>query len=133
VSTVADLRTYLLTQSGVTDLVSTRIYYENLPQDATLPAVVLNQTAEDLVRHLAASDTLSRVSLLVDIYSTTEASANAVSAAVTAAVEMDTGTWGSSTIRRAYIESVSDAYNMPRDGSEQLHNIRMLSAIAWVA
>lgn len=37
------LRTYLLTQSGLTALVSNRIYFLKLPQGSDLPAVVIQK------------------------------------------------------------------------------------------
>lgn len=37
------VRTYLLTKSAITDLVSTRIYPDDLPQAAQMPAIVYNK------------------------------------------------------------------------------------------
>lgn len=41
------LRPYLLTQSGVTDLVATRIYPDKTPQNPTRPCIVYRQTDSD--------------------------------------------------------------------------------------
>ena len=123
---LAATRTYLLTQSGVTDLVATRLYYDNLPQNATLPAVVLYQTAEDATRHLASSDTLNRHGLLLEVYATTHTSAAAVGEALKAAIEMQSGTWGTVDVRGAYVESVVDSPDAPKDGSQNYRRVRTL-------
>ena len=49
------LRTYLLTISGVTDLVSTRIRPDALAQNETFPAVVLSETRSDHMHTISAS------------------------------------------------------------------------------
>ena len=128
---VAATRTYLLTQSGVTDLVGTRIYYDNLPQGATLPAVVVYQAGEDLVRHIAAADTLSRHALMVDVFATTHASIAALGAALVTALEMQTGTWGTVDVRRVHVDNIVDTVESPRDGSDAFRHVRIMSCGAW--
>jgi len=132
-SVVADCRTHLLTQSGITDLVGTRVYFDNLPQSATLPSIVVYQAGDDLVRHLDAADTLSRVGLQVDVYATTHEAADGVATVLINVIEMDVGTWGASTTRRAYVDSVVAGVNEPRDGSDAWRHLRILSCSVWIA
>jgi len=44
VSVLDDMRTYLLTQTAVTDLIGTRIYFDALQQSTSMPAVVFELT-----------------------------------------------------------------------------------------
>jgi hypothetical protein len=125
------MRTYLLTQAGVTAIVSTRIYYGNLPENATLPAVMIEQRDSDVIRKLAATTTLRRASLNVHGYATTHAAVASLGDALTAAIEFATGTWGSVSVRRAYIEGQVDSHEPPRDGSQAYRCIRSLLAVVW--
>lgn len=128
---VAAMRTYLLTQSGVTDECSTRIYYGNLPQAVTLPAVVIEQTGDDIARHLGATTTLRRTTIGVHAYAENHTDAAALGDALVSAIEFDSGTWGTVTVNRAYVEGVVDITEPPRDASQAYRRIRSLLAIVW--
>lgn len=130
---VAATRTYLLTQSGVTDLVGSRIYYDNLPQNATLPAVVVYLAAQDNVRHLASADSLTRYAVMLDVFGSTHAAVYALGQAIESAVEMDTGAWGTVNVRRAYVTNVTDTFDEPRQGSDEYRRFRIISVDVWVA
>lgn len=128
---VAAMRTHLLAQSGVTTLVSTRVYYGNLPENATLPAVMIEQRDTEVIRKLTATTTLRRASLNVHAYATTHSAVASLGDALTAALEFATGTWGSVSVRRAYIEGQYDTHEPPRDGSQAYRCIRSLLAVVW--
>ena len=128
---VAAMRTYLLTQSGVTDLVATRIYFDNLPQGATLPAIVVEQVNDDIIRSLNATDSLRRTSVNAIVYASSHTSAAAAGDAVESAVEFATGAWGTVTVRRALVESAVDVIESPQDASDAYRNVRSLACVVW--
>jgi hypothetical protein len=128
---VAAMRTHLLTQSGVTNLVSSRIYYGNLPENATLPAVMIEQRDSQVQRRLAATTSLRRASLNVNAYATTHSALASLGDALVSAIEFKTGTWGTVSVRRAYVEGQFDVNEPPRDGSSAYRCIRSLLAVVW--
>lgn len=131
-SITADTRTYLLTQSSVTDLVGNRIYFDNLPQSATLPAVVLEMSDSfPASRHLTATGTLDRSALTAYCYASTRTSASSLGDAVYAAIEFKAGTWGSSTVSRALVDNTYDGTDQPRDNSAAWRYIRAIFFAVW--
>lgn len=128
---VAAVRTQLLATSGVTDLVGTRIYFDNLPQNATLPAIVVEQSSDDIIRHLGATTAHRRTAVNAHCYATTHTSAAAVGAAVETAMEFGTGTWGGVTVDRCLVEGTVDLVEPPRDGADAWRRVRSLLLVVW--
>jgi len=137
VSLTEDIRTHLLTQVDVTNLASTRIYYDNLPQNATLPAIVIQQTNDDAepARHLAGIDVLHRAYVSLFCYADTHSAAATLGQAVFAAMETENevthNTWGSTTVRRAFVDVMQDGTEAPRDGSDAWRHVRDCFAVVW--
>lgn len=131
---VAAMRTYLKTQSGVTDLCGgsdARIYYGNLPQNPTLPAVVLEQTGDDIQRKLAGATTLRRTRINVHAYAESQPDAAALADALATAIEFGSGTWDTMDVRRALVEGVVDASEPLREGRQAFRNVRSLLTVVW--
>jgi hypothetical protein len=127
----AACRTYLLTQAGVSSLVGSRVYFDVLPQTVTMPAVVIEMTADDIVRTLTATTTTRRTTLSVHSYADTHTGAVALGDAVETALEFKAGTWGSVTVKRSYVEATVDLVESPRDGSDAYRRIRSHLVVAW--
>jgi predicted aminopeptidase len=80
----ASIRAYLLTKTAVTDLVSTRIYTDIVPQGATLPAIAyskISTTPDHTLGNLAG---VSHCRMQFDCYATTRAAANDIAEAIRA-------------------------------------------------
>jgi len=132
VSIVEDTRTHLLTQSDVTDLVGTRIYYDNLPQNASIPALVIEMSDDEpAARHLTGSGTLHRAGVGIFAYADTHPTVASVGEAVLASIEYASGTWGDSTVHRAFVENVQDATDAPKDGGHVFRRVRGLLCTVW--
>ncbi len=71
-------RQYLLGKSAVTDLVVSRIYPHELPQGATLPAVVIEEVDADSDLHLGGFCGLRHTRLRVRSYGSERADARAL-------------------------------------------------------
>ena len=128
---VADLRTHLLTQSGVTNEVGTRIYFDHLPQGAVYPAIILEQNDLRLIRKLDDKQTLRRAQIDVQNVAESHTGVRTLQAAVQAAIEFETGTWGSTTVRRAYIDDEFDGTWSPQDGSELHIRVAFTTVNVW--
>lgn len=125
-------RDYLLTQAGVTALAGNRIYWTELPQGATLEAIVLELTGSAVEdRHLTATGSHYRASVNVLCYGATHTEAAALAEAVYTALEFDTGTWGSVTVTRCFVEQRHELTDAPRDGSEAFTHIVALMCVMW--
>ncbi len=131
---VTALRAYLLTVSDVTDECGTRVYYNNLPQGATLPAVVLELTASEVAdRHLVATGTLYNSQVSAHCYAGTHAAAVTLGDAVYAAIEFQSGTWGGVAVKHATVENTHDVVDWPRDGSDVVRHVRSVMNSVWHA
>jgi len=124
-------RTYLLTKTPVTDLVGTRIYFGNLPQDPTFPAVVLHLILRDTERHLTNASGLARSVVQVDCHAETHDAAEDLSEQVRLVTEFYRGAWGVETIRRSIVGDVADLSEHPRDGSQLFVHIRSMDVTTW--
>lgn len=128
---VASMRTYLLTQSGITDIVGSRIYFNDLPQNPTLPAVALELQQSEIIRHLTATTTLRRDMVNAYGYASTYTSAAALGAAIETALEFASGTWGSMKCKLCLVEGTVDVTEPPRDGSQAWRWVRSIMAVVW--
>lgn len=113
------LRTYLLTITGVTDLVSTRIRPDALTQNETFPAVVLSETRSDHIHTISASAGFVESLIEFACFSATRLEAESVGEAVRQALQGYTGTAGSETIKSCILESRDSGYLVPADGSDE--------------
>jgi hypothetical protein len=87
----ADLRTYLLTQTGVTNLVGSRIHPSRLPDNPTLPAVVYQRIST--LHNLASGNVpLTRARIQLDVWADSYAEAVTGAEALHAALDMVSAT-----------------------------------------
>lgn len=124
-------RTYLLTKASVTAVCSTRIYYGNLPQNPTYPAVVLHLITRDSQRHLTNAAALARSTVQADCHAQTHDTAENLSEQVRLVTEHYTGAWGVETIRHAQVDGIVDLSEDPVDGSQLVNHIRSMDVVAW--
>lgn len=66
------LRTYLLTKSAITDIVGQRIYAQQLPQGATIPAITMTTISESYDHDLAGLAGLVHTRIQFECLATTE-------------------------------------------------------------
>lgn len=114
------VRTYILSKSAVTDLISQRMYFDRLPQNSTLPAATISKTSSTHTHTI--SDRSGNVSqrLQVISFATTRVACDALAEAIyqcgLAAVK---GTTNSVNIRGVTVEDGQRSYTIDaRDGSD---------------
>lgn len=121
------IATRLLATSGVTSLVSTRVWMLKLPQAPTLPAIRVQLITEQTPKHLRGPIGTKPSRIQVDCYalessgSDPYAAASAVADAVAAAIGFAPFTAG--TVR---VQSVEQMDRQPIYESEELRLVRML-------
>lgn len=107
----SDLRTYLLTQAGLTALVSTRIHpFGKRLQRGDLPALTYQVVSGPTTHysHDGASD--YEVSLQFDCWADDADSAIAVATELQTALDGHRGQWGTHRIGSVFLTTVLDAY-----------------------
>lgn len=112
------LRTYLLTKTAVTNVVSTRIYPDVLPQNATFPAVVYSEFGSDHNDQLSGAAGLYHPRVFIDCYAATRSAANTLAEAIRGVLHGYWGAAGSETIRAAQLEGRVKDIVRPQDGSD---------------
>jgi hypothetical protein len=98
---------YLQSISGITALVSTRVYVFGIPQNATLPCIIIQRIDTPRVLTMdtsGATGTLAHPRFQFDAWATTYASAKAITDAIRATLNGKTGSTGGVTIRAALID-----------------------------
>ena len=119
-----DLRTYLLTQSAVTDLVGasgSRIYQDHLPENATLPAATFQVLSTDPAHDLPDGDASASFSLIqVVSYDDTASDAQTLANAIRrgASLQGYRGLMDSTWVHAVICSDERRESDQPTDGSD---------------
>ena len=105
-----DLYTYLQTQSGLTDLVDTRMYPVKLPQKPAMPALVIQKIARPREYSHSGDSNLANPTYQIRCWATTHEAAVALQVQVEAALSAFSGTMGTETVYSAMIDNVIDDF-----------------------
>lgn len=136
-SAPADLRTYLLAQSGVSTLIGTRMYPNTLPQGATLPAVVYHRISGTHVESLGGIKAAGTCRVQLDGYAATRLAADAVGDAIVAALRsLSVGqqSIGAGTlVCDVEIQGPRDDQQQPADGSDEWLYVSSVDALLYVS
>lgn len=127
------LYSYLSGQSGLTNLVGTRIYPDIAPANASLPYVIHQYVSADHVRHMGGTSDFASRRVQFDVYGATAVSVDNVFAQLRTALEAKRGTIGSENlvVLSSGIESERDDYVDPIDGSQTGKHRRTIDFIIW--
>ena len=120
------MKTYILTRTAITDIIGTstaaRIYYQKLPKDPTLPAIVYNRITSPRRRTHDGDSNLSNPRIQYSIWAETDTSVMALADAFENEFKSFSGTAGSSTVyativenRLSLIDPESKFYHIPID------------------
>lgn len=118
-----DFRTYLLTKSTITDLVSgsglARIHQNKVPEQSALPHICFFRRQTLVERALNEQNpTPTMANFDVECVSATQLGANALAEAVRAAIDGQRGTFGSTTVQGIFVEDHDDDYQRRNDESD---------------
>jgi len=127
------LYNYLSGESDLTDLVSTRIYSQVLPQDVEYPAVTFQVTTPGTVNHLMNSDSGLYLDPCIQVssWASDPSDGDAVAAQVKAALQDFTGTMGGDggiTVQRVFLLT-PQPLELPQPGGklfQYVHEFRVV-------
>ncbi len=118
----ADMMTYILTRTAITNLIAARIYNQKLPNDATLPAITYNRISSPRSRTHSGDSNLSKPRIQYSCWGTTPISVMNLADAFEDEFKSFSGTAGSSTVyativenRLSLIDTESKYYHIPID------------------
>ena len=129
------LRTYLLTQSTVTDVCGTRINFDEADQswiDNSATHVLLHFITGDSVRSLDGPSGLARTVVQVDCLSDSHQTATDLREQIRLVTENTTNaTWGSQAIGRCYANKIADSTDRPSKGAAHSRRKCPLELTVW--
>lgn len=79
---VSAVRTYILSQSAVTDLIAQRMYLDRLKQNATLPAATIHKVSESHVHTISNRGGMVQTRLQIECFALQRLTANALAEAI---------------------------------------------------
>lgn len=116
-----DLRTLLLAQSAITDIVgSSGVYCDAADQGTPLPYVLLTLMDSDPLKALDGTYGLEIKTFDIDCYGAEKPEAKQLSAAVKAFIKDYSGVAGDSTIHAVLLDDETDTIVRPEDGSGKI-------------
>ena len=104
----ADIRTYMLTRTAITDLVSTRIYFQKLPQNATFPLLVSNRISTKREYSHSGDSNLTTPRVQYSCYAETWTAAKDLAEQIVSEMSGFSGTAGSTTVYSTFVENELD-------------------------
>jgi hypothetical protein len=122
-------RTYILTKTGVSSLISTRMYPDYLPQTPTLPAVVYHVISNVPEHHLGGAAALTTLRIQANLYATSRSGANTLAEAMRNAANGYTGAMGAEYAQTCRLDVTRYDTDEPADGSD-LH--RYVVSQDWI-
>lgn len=119
-----DVRTYLLTQTPITNLVGTdaigamaRIYFQDRQQAITADTIIIHRTGSDHLQNLNAAQGYVTAFIEFDCISMTGAGSKTLGEALRGELHGYRGTMGSVSIKGVALQEDSDDFDPPEDGS----------------
>ena len=125
------VRAYLLAESGITDLVGQRIYTDQLPQRATMPAIVMNQLFATHDHQLSDLAGLAHARIQLECYAATRLVANSILEAIRACgIITHKGTTNDVDVRGVRIEDgMSYRDDAATDGSDEQRYVSVIDLV----
>lgn len=114
-SLLTDLRSFLLADSTISSLIGSRFYPGELPQDATLPAIVYSTISGYRPQSQEGPSGIVRLRIQIDCWAETYAGAEALAEAVRLRLNGYRGSAGSGEIKGAFFDSERDLSDSETD------------------
>ncbi len=103
-----DIRTYMLTRTAITDLISTRIYAQKLPEAATFPSLVYNRISSTRNYSHSGDSNMTSPRIQYSCFAETYEEAKDLAEQIVSEMSGFKGTAGSSTIYSTFVENELD-------------------------
>lgn len=115
----SSLRTYLAAQSGISNIVGTRIYPVALPQKATRPALTYSRVTGGHYHNLTSATGAAIPTFEIDCWADSYEGADVLAEAVRQEMQGLRGTWGSDAVKSVVLDDEEDSYSDPIDASDK--------------
>lgn len=125
------VRGVIAAASGVSTLVSTRVYPDVLPQGCVLPAIRYAVISDRSEQHMTAGAALAEADVQVDCYAQTRLSANSLANTVRLALARYKGTSASVVVRQVLPGFGRTDYEEPQDASDLGRYVASRDYTAW--
>lgn len=112
------LFTYLTSKTTVTDLVSTRIFGNALPQDTELPAIVTTLISAEHDHHLSSASGIVTARFQIDCLADDYLQAADVAEALRQVLQAYRGSMGDRTVKSTILDVERSFYHAPEDGTD---------------
>ena len=125
---------HLTASSGVTNLVSTRIYPSMAPTSAALPRVIYDLDSSEHVHHMTGGSGLVRRSISLEIQAQSSPSADAIAEAIRAVLDKYRGTMGSGAalnVRDCILTNENQTFLPPTNASQFGVYLRTMDFDVW--
>lgn len=109
-SLIEDFRTKLAATAGITAVVGTRIYQNFVPEKAAKPFIVYGRNEKEIDTSLGGEKLLAKTTIALECVADDPDSAEDLADVVESTLHATSGTWGSSTIRGAFVAATDDDY-----------------------
>lgn len=107
----ADIRTYLLTQTGVTDLIGSRIYAMKLPKKAVFPSLTYSTISSVRTRSHSGDSSLTTPRIQLSCWGEKYQDCKDLAAELVSSLESYKGLMGSTTVYSSFVENELDLYD----------------------
>jgi len=94
----ADIYAYLVGQAGITNLVSTRVYPNVLPQNSAYPSITYSRVSDNPVRAMSADASVKQSRYQFDAWGTSAESARALADQIISALNGYVGSMNGNTV-----------------------------------
>lgn len=130
------MRTYLLTNSTITGLITDRIFPQQAPQNATFPYVVYHRISNIVLRHLGGRAGVSHSRIQLDCYARKYSEAKVLRDAIISLIDPDESRtsrrlWGTVPVQSSIVEDSYDDDQIPAHGDEIGYHCLSMDAIIW--
>jgi len=117
-NTGSNIRTYLLTKSAITDVVSTRMRPDVLAQSDSLPAMTYSELYTNHSHTIGAAAGIEECMLEIMCYSETRTQAGSLADLVRQQLQGYRGTAGSVEVTSSQLDDTGHGYEQPTDDSD---------------
>lgn len=114
-----DMRTYLLSKSGVTNLVTTTgVFCQKVDQGYSLPYVVIYRIGAEHGHTLVKASGWALARLQIDCFAATFSAAEAIAEAVRQVLHGLAGTFGTTQVSSVVLDNDGDDFGVPNVGDD---------------
>jgi len=126
------LRTYLLTQAGLTALISQRIFPNELPQGITLPAVTYIQISDIKEHTLTGQLELEHPMIQYTVYAALPSTARPVANQIKSAMKDYSGTLSGLVIQKMELQNELSGLESSSDGTIKTYTVDLEYEINYI-